>query len=97
MVAPGFLTIEVPSARSFRLSSHREKPLLRTTRWFSQNSQFKRKTQCLTEVAQVGLSRFARQSLKTDKGTPEFPANKVIDLPVPGLFSGAGDSADGIS
>lgn len=53
------------SARSlvFRLSSHWEKPLLGTTRWVSQNHRFASKTQCLSEGAQVGLSRFARQSL----------------------------------
>lgn len=31
------------------------------------------------------------------KRTPKFSPNKVIDLPVLGPFSGAGDSADGIS
>ena len=48
----------------FRLSSQWEKLFLGTTFWFSQNYKSGRKPQHLAEAAQVGPSRFARQSLK---------------------------------
>lgn len=48
MVAPGFLTYKNAQCT---LSGHWKKPLLGTTRWFSQNYKFERKTQRLTEAA----------------------------------------------
>lgn len=84
----------------FRLGSHWGKLLLGTAHWISQNHRFAIRAQCLTKDRHSGRTeQVCKAKSQPDllKSTPEFPADKVINLPVLGLLPGAGDSADGVS
>lgn len=103
MVDPGFLTSE--TVQGVLLSVQAQQPLGEATPWdntlglpksqiHNQNPVPDDAQRCSGRTEQVCKEKTQPDLLKP---TPEFPADRVIDLPALGLLPGAGDSADGVS